>query len=137
MFHIVGEAIAPHTLERIVRTSDGGVVSFLGIVRETADDGRPVSGLFYEAFEAMAVRVFENIADEARERYGDVHLAIVHRIGELRVGEISVAVLAAAAHRAAAFDACRYAIDQLKARAPIWKQERYADGERQWKSSHG
>lgn len=137
MFRIVSEAIDPRALESIVRTSDGGVASFLGIVRERADDGRRVSGLFYESFETMAVDEFELIASEARERFGDVRLAIVHRIGELRVGEVSVGVLAAAEHRAAAFDACRYAIDQLKARAPIWKQERYADGEASWKAFHG
>ena len=76
----------------------------------------------------MALREFEIIASEARERFGDVRMAIVHRVGEVRVGEISVAVLASAAHRGAAFDACRYAIDEVKSRAPIWKRERYADG---------
>jgi molybdopterin synthase catalytic subunit len=134
MFRIVREPIEPHALETVVRSGDGGVVTFLGIVREDADDGRLVSALRYEAFESMALREFEAIAEEARERFGDVRVAIMHRIGELRVGEISVAVLAAAAHRAAAFDACRYAIDQLKERAPIWKQERYADGSALWKA---
>ena len=137
MFRIVSEAIDPRLLESIVRTSDGGVASFLGIVRGHADDGRPVSGLFYESFERMAVNEFELIAREARERFGNVRLAIVHRIGEVRVGEVAVGVLAAAEHRAAAFDACRYAIDELKARAPIWKRERYADGESRWKAFHG
>lgn len=132
MFAIVRDPIDLRELERIVRPGDGGVATFLGVVRETAGDGRPVTGLFYEAFDAMAVHEFETIAGEARERLGDVKLAIVHRVGELRVGEISVAVVAVAAHRAAAFDACRYAIDQLKSRAAIWKQERYADGNAAW-----
>lgn len=135
MFSIVREPIDHHALERIVSPRDGGVVTFLGIVRERADDGRPVNGLWYEAFEPMAIREFEAIAAEARNRFGDVRLAIVHRIGELRVGDVSVAVVAGAEHRAAAFDACRYAIDQLKTRAPIWKQERYADGDAHWKAS--
>lgn len=135
MFRIVREPIDHHALERIVSPRDGGVVTFLGIVRERADDGRPVNGLWYEAFEAMAIHEFEAIATEARSRFGDARLAIVHRIGELRVGDVSVAVVAAAEHRAAAFDACRYAIDQLKTRAPIWKQERYTDGDVQWKAS--
>ncbi len=134
MFRIVREPIDPRKLEEIVRPGDGGVVTFLGVVREDADDGRPVTALWYEAFEAMALREFEAIAGEARGRFGDVRIAIVHRIGELQVGEISVAVLAAAAHRAAAFEACQYAIDQLKSRAPIWKQERYAAGDAQWRS---
>lgn len=135
MFAIAREPIDLRALERVVRAGDGGVATFLGIVRETADDGRPVTGLRYEAFDAMATREFETIASEARERFGDVKLAIVHRVGELRVGEISVAVLAAAMHRAAAFDACRYAIDQLKQRAAIWKQELYADGDTAWKET--
>jgi molybdopterin synthase catalytic subunit len=134
MFRIVREPIEQHALETVVRSGDGGVVTFLGIVREDADDGRLVSALRYEAFESMALREFEAIAQEVRERFGDVRVAIVHRIGELRVGEISVAVLAAAAHRAPAFNACRYAIDQVKQRAPIWKQERYADGSALWKA---
>ena len=137
MFAIVRGPIEIRALEAAVRRGDGGVVTFLGIVRETADDGRPVHGLYYEAFEPMAVREFETIAAEARGRFGDIALTIVHRVGELTVGEISVAVLAAAPHRAAAFDACRYAIDQLKERAPIWKQERYADGAARWKATHG
>jgi molybdopterin synthase catalytic subunit len=132
VFAIVRDPIDPQKLERVVGSGSGGVVTFLGIVRQTAGDGRPVTGLFYEAFDAMAIREFERIAGEARDRFGDVTLAIVHRVGELRVGEISVAVLAAAAHRAAAFDACRYAIDELKSRAAIWKQERYADGDAAW-----
>lgn len=135
MFRIVCEPIDPRELETAVRAGDGGVVTFFGIVRGDADDGRAVTGLWYEAFEAMALREFETIAGEARERFGDVAMAIVHRVGELRAGEMSVGVLAAAAHRAAAFEACRYAIDELKTRAPIWKQERYATGDAQWRSS--
>ena len=134
MFRIVREAIEPRALEQIARTTDGGIVTFLGIVRDAADDGKRVSALAYEAFEPMALREFEAIASEAQDRFGEVRIAIVHRVGEVRVGEISVAVLAAAAHRDAAFDACRYAIDQLKRRAPIWKQERYADGTAQWRA---
>jgi molybdopterin synthase catalytic subunit len=135
MFAIVTEPIEPRALESIVRASDGGVATFLGIVRADGENGRIVSGLWYEAFEPMALREFETIAGEARDRFGDVRVAIVHRVGELRVGEISVAVLAAAAHRAAAFDACRYAIEELKRRAPIWKKERYAGGDAQWQAT--
>ena len=134
MFRIVSEPIEPRALEKIVRTADGGVVTFLGIVRDAADDGKHVNALGYEAFEPMALREFERIAGEARDRFGDVRMAIVHRVGDVRVGEISVAVLAAAAHRRAAFEACSYAIDQVKRRAPIWKQERYADGTAEWRA---
>lgn len=134
MFRIVRETIEPHALEQAIGSSDGAVVTFLGIVRGNDQDGKPVSALAYEAFEPMALCEFERIADEVRQRFGDVRLAIVHRIGEVRVGEISVAVLAAATHREAAFNACRYAIDELKRRAPIWKKERYADGTAQWRA---
>lgn len=135
MFYITREPIDPRTLERAVRAGDGGVVTFLGIVRARADDGRDVTGLFYEAFEPMAISVFETIAREARDRFGDVAIAVGHRVGELAVGEISVAVVASALHRGSAFDACRYAIDQLKARAPIWKKEHYAGGAAEWRAN--
>ena len=105
------------------------------MVRNRSDDGRAVLGLSYEAYEAPAVREFETIANEARERFGEVRLAIVHAVGELDVGAVAVAVGAAAEHRAAAFDACRYAIDEVKRRAPIWKKERYGGGEARWKSN--
>jgi molybdopterin synthase catalytic subunit len=134
LFRIVEEPIAPPMLDEIAGLRDGGTVTFLGIVREDSGDGRRVRALWYEACEMMALREFESIADEARHRFGGVRVAIIHRIGEVRAGEISVAVLAAAAHRAAAFDACRYAIDELKRRAPIWKKECYADGSAQWRS---
>jgi len=135
VFSIFKEPIALHSLERIARASDGGVVTFFGVVRDRESDGRAVTSLWYEAFEPMALQEFETIASEARDRFGDVNLAIVHRVGEIAVGEISVAVVAAAAHREAAFEACEYAIDQLKLRAAIWKKERYADGGSQWKAT--
>ena len=90
--------------------------------------GSRVVGLAYEAFEPMVLAVLEAIADEIEARFGVRRLAIVHRVGEVGVGEASVAIVVASPHRAAGFDACRYAIEELKARAPIWKEERYADG---------
>jgi molybdopterin synthase catalytic subunit len=117
------------------RSGDGGVVTFVGVVRDTAEDGRSVLGLSYEAFEPMAIAEFERIAAEARERFGDLKVTIVHRIGELNAGDVAVAVVAAAPHRDAAFEACRYCIDELKRRAPIWKKERYADGQEHWKAN--
>ncbi len=136
MFAIVSEPIDPRALEGSIRdAARGGVVTFLGVVRNCADDGRAVTGLAYEAFEPMALSEFEAIAREVRDRYGDVRIAIVHRTGELAVGEIAVAVAAASPHRAMAFDACEYAINELKRRAPIWKKERYAGGGEAWKAN--
>jgi molybdopterin synthase catalytic subunit len=87
-----------------------------------------VEALEYEAHEAMALAVLATIADEAAARFDVTRLAIVHRTGEVPLGQPSIAVGAAAPHRDVAFAAARYAIDETKARAPIWKQERFADG---------
>jgi len=113
----------------------GGAVTFAGIVRAQADDGRAVRGLAYEAQTEMAIAAFEAIAREANERYGDCAIAIHHRIGELAIGETAVVVAVACAHRAAAFEACRFAIDALKERAPIWKRETFADGTAEWREN--
>jgi molybdopterin synthase catalytic subunit len=137
MFEITSNAIDVAALERSVSTDAcGGVVTFAGIVRERSDDNRPVTGLFYEAHEAMAITEFARIADEARERFGACEIAVVHRVGDLRIGEVAVAVVVASAHRGTAFHACEYVIDELKRRAPIWKKEHYADGgDSTWKSN--
>lgn len=121
--------------------ADGAVVVFAGQTRETPGTpapgqeaaaaehaGEQVDRLEYEAFEEMALPVLRTIAAEIEARF-DVHrLAIVHRSGSVAVGEPSVVIVAAAAHRAAAFDAARYAIEELKARAPIWKAEHFTSG---------
>ncbi|HLI96944.1 MAG TPA: molybdenum cofactor biosynthesis protein MoaE [Candidatus Baltobacteraceae bacterium] len=129
MFEIISAPIDLAALAHAVRSDAcGGVVTFCGIVRERSDDGRLVTGLSYEAHEAMAVAEFERIASEARKRFGAHEIAIAHRVGDLTIGEVAVAVVVASAHRGAAFDACEYVIDELKRRAPIWKKEHYADG---------
>jgi molybdopterin synthase catalytic subunit len=106
----------------------GALASFLGVVRST-HQGRAVRYLEYEAFDALAVRVFERIRDEAHAHWTDAQLAIVHRVGRLEIGEASVAIVAAAAHRAEAFAVCRYAIERVKQIAPVWKHEFFEDGE--------
>ena len=126
---------------RLAAPEDGAVVGFLGVTRRTPGTpapgqeaeaarhaGRAVEALEYEALEPMALRILGEIADEIRERFGVERLAIVHRTGEVPLGETSVAIVACAPHRAAAFEAAAYAIDETKARAPIWKAERFADG---------
>jgi MoaE-MoaD fusion protein len=127
--------------ERLAVDDDGGVVVFVGRTRRTPGtpapgqedeaarhSGRTVEGLEYEAFEPMALAVLGQIADEIEARFDVRRLAIVHRAGSVPLGEASVIVVAAAPHRDAAFAAARYAIDETKARAPIWKAERFADG---------
>ena len=110
-----------------VGSGDGALCLFLGVVRDQ-NDGRRVLRLDYEAYEDMALPLMEEIAAEARRQFGVGEVRIVHRLGRLEIGEVSVAVAAASPHRAEAFAACRYAIDTLKARVPIWKKEFYADG---------
>ena len=109
----------------------GGVVVFEGVVRNH-NDGRSVSGLAYQAYDALAVKEGERIVAEARERFDVAALTCVHRVGTLAIGDVAVFVGASAAHRGAAFDAVRHVIDEVKKHVPIWKKERYADGESEW-----
>jgi molybdopterin synthase catalytic subunit len=111
-----------------VTPADGALCLFVGVVRDH-NGGRRVLRLEYEAYEEMALLLMEKIAAEARERWRITEVRIVHRLGRLEVGEASVAVAVASPHRREAFEACRYAIDTLKAGVPIWKKEFYADGE--------
>lgn len=110
--------------------SCGGVVTFVGTVRDHAE-GRPgVTGLTYEAYEEQAVARMAAVADEARARWPDLgRLVLVHRVGHLDVGDAAVVVVASAPHRDLAFSAARFAIDAVKASVPIWKKETWAGGE--------
>jgi MoaE-MoaD fusion protein len=135
----------------VATAADGAVVLFVGQTRETAGPpspgeeeaaerhaGEQVSALDYEAFEEMALAVLREICGEAEQRFGVTRLAIVHRTGRVPLSEPSVVICAAAPHRGEAFDACRYAIEELKRRAPIWKRERYRDGDDGvWVSAEG
>ncbi len=106
----------------------GAVVSFLGQVRGE-NMGRRVVRLEYEGYEPLAVKAFQQISNEARDRWSDARLAIHHRLGTLEIGEASVAIAAASPHRAEAFAACRYAIERIKQIAPIWKHEYFEGGD--------
>jgi molybdopterin synthase catalytic subunit len=123
---LVREPIDLASLPR-AESGDGAVCLFVGVVRDL-NGGRRVLRLEYEAYEDMALPLMEKIAAEARQRWRVTDVRIVHRLGRLEVGEASVAVAVASPHRGEAFDACRYAIDTLKASVPIWKKEFYADG---------
>jgi len=107
---------------------DGAVATFAGLVRDH-NAGRRVLWLEYEAYAPLAVKAFEQIADEAAARWKDARLAIHHRTGRVEIGEPSVLIAAASPHRAEAFAACRYAIERLKQIAPIWKHEHFEGGE--------
>lgn len=109
----------------------GAVVAFEGLVRNHAD-GRPVASLEYHAYDALALSEGARVVAEARERFAVEAIYAVHRTGHLALGETAVWVGAAAAHRHDAFEACRWALDAVKARVPIWKREHYADGPAEW-----
>lgn len=115
--------------------ASGALVTFIGTVREMGDGGRAVSGLDYEAHHDLALRALGVVAAEASSRFGAAQVAIAHRVGSLSLGEPAVVVAVAAAHRGVAFDACEYAIDELKARVPIWKKEHYRDGDAHWREN--
>jgi molybdopterin synthase catalytic subunit len=108
----------------------GGVVLFVGRVRDH-DQGRDVQTLEYSAHPS-AVDKLREVCDRVAEEY-DVHaVAAVHRVGRLRIGDAAVVVATAAAHRGQAFEASRALIDTLKAEVPIWKDQHFSDGEREW-----
>jgi molybdopterin synthase catalytic subunit len=109
----------------------GAYAGFEGWVRNV-NEGRAVDALTYEAYAALAEAEGERILVEALERFAIVDAACVHRTGRLALGELAVWVGVSAGHREAAFAACRWIIDEVKARVPIWKHERYAEGEAQW-----
>lgn len=127
--------------DRLATPADGAVVVFEGRTRQTPGApapgeveaaaqlaGLPVEALEYEALEPLAGRVFGQIAAEVAERFGVDRLAVVHAVGRVTLGETSVVVVAVAPHRGRAFDAACFAIDEVKARAPIWKAEHVAGG---------
>lgn len=111
--------------------SDGAQVLFVGAVRNHAD-GRPVTGVLYEAYREMAEKVLSEIVDEALALTSGGRVAAVHRVGELSIGEASVAIAVSSAHRADAYRASRHVIEAIKERLPVWKHERYADGSEEW-----
>jgi molybdopterin synthase catalytic subunit len=132
MVKLVTEPIDFHALTEHVRRADcGGVVTFLGTVRDLTD-GRITTALDYEAHASMAEKKLAEIEADTRARWPVGEIALVHRLGHLEVGEVSVAVAVSCPHRAQAFEACRHAIDRLKEIVPIWKKENWADGSTEW-----
>jgi molybdopterin synthase catalytic subunit len=126
MVKLVHEAIDVTALQA-TSPRDGALCLFLGVVRNE-NAGRPVRYLEYEAYEEMALPQMEEIEAETRRRWPVTDVRMVHRLGRLEIGDPSVAVAVASPHRDEAFAACRFAIDTLKAKVPIWKKEFYADG---------
>lgn len=132
MVRLTHESIDYHALtDQVVRPDCGGVVLFLGTVRELTE-GKRTTALDYEAYPAMAEKQMAAIEQETRERWPVGDIGIVHRLGRLELAEVSVAIAVSCPHRMQAFEACSYAIDRVKEIVPIWKKENWADGSTEW-----
>jgi molybdopterin synthase catalytic subunit len=132
LVRVTGEPIGADEAVAFVRdVGAGGVCVFLGTVRDHSERGG-VTGLTYEAWEDLAVRRLEELGEELFAAWPLRRVAVLHRYGELALGDVSVAIAVAAEHRAEAFEACRHAIERLKADVPIWKKEHLVTGESSW-----
>ncbi|MBO0837528.1 MAG: molybdopterin converting factor subunit 1 [Actinobacteria bacterium] len=129
LIRVADEPLDPRETEAAVaRPQAGAIASFLGVVRDS-NRGEDVAYLEYEAYGEMAERELRRIAEEIGERWPGSRVAIVHRTGRLEIGEASVAISVSSPNRAAAFEACRYAIEQIKVDVPIWKKEHTRSGQ--------
>ncbi len=132
MIVITADPISPDDLRKqLFDPAAGAYCGFEGWIRNH-NDGQAVLRLEYEAYEPLALTEGEKILAEAREKYLFSQAHCVHRTGLLEIGECAVWVGVSAPHRDEAFQACRYIIDQLKVRLPIWKKEHYVDGHSGW-----
>lgn len=126
------EKLDPNALlAEIGHERDGAQVLFLGVVRNH-HQGRAVARIDYEAYEPMARKELQKIADEVAQEYGLDRVLVVHRFGRHEIGDASIAVVIGSPHRAAAFDAAKKIMDRVKTDVPIWKKEHFADGTIEW-----
>lgn len=109
----------------------GGIVTFEGRIRNH-NHGKEVTALNYECYKPMSIKVLEDITKQAKTKWNLNKAIAVHRIGNIQIGEIAVWVGVASHHRNQAFEACRFIIDEIKTKAPIWKHETYSDGTKEW-----
>lgn len=129
MFHLTAKPIDLSALVTFVtQPASGAIVTFIGTTRDH-NQGRRVLALSYEAYPGMAEKELEQIGTEAKMRWNIERMAIVHRTGHVDIGEMSVAIAVSAPHRDDAFAACRFAIEEIKRRVPIWKKELFEGGE--------
>jgi molybdopterin synthase catalytic subunit len=123
-------------LREVAGPERGGTCVFLGTVRDAPGDGA-VTGIEYSAYDGMANAELDRIVAEAAKRWPGSRIAVQHRLGLVETEEASIAIAAAAPHRAEAFDACRYVIEEVKRRLPVWKKELRADGSALWVDPQG
>lgn len=133
---VKGAVQAEEVVSALTHPAHGGQACFFGAVRNL-NHGRKVLAVSYECHIPLAMTVLEEIVNEARAKSGQELVAVViHGTEKLNVGELSVGIGVSTPHRDEAFEACRYIIEQLKVRAPIWKQEHYIDGDSDWLKGH-
>ena len=123
--------VAAELVTRLTADTCGAFVSFEGWVRNH-NEGQRVLRLEYESYKALAVKEGEKIIAEACAKFPVTHVVCLHRTGELAIGDVAVWVGVSSPHRGEAFDACRYVIDEVKLRVPIWKKEHYTNGDSGW-----
>jgi len=127
---------AAEALAFVDAPANGAGALFVGVVRDL-NQGRKVQAVSYDVFAPLAEQGFAEICAEAQQRWGaDLRLFVAHAKGRLDVGGISIVLAAGSPHRGEAFAACRYLIEEIKTRSPIWKQEHYVDGDSDWVKGH-
>ena len=132
MFDLSETTLDPHALKQsLMNKQAGACVTFDGWVRNH-NEGKEVLRLEYEAYPALALSEGKKVLSEATEKFGLLEARSIHRVGPLKIGDIAVWVGVSSAHRDESFDACRYIIDEVKHRLPIWKKEHYTDGDSGW-----
>jgi molybdopterin synthase catalytic subunit len=138
--HHVGIATSPlqaqAALQFVADPAHGASDLFVGSVRNH-NLGKVVEGVSYDVFDALALQVFATIADEARQQWGNsLNIYIEHFKGRLPIQGISILIAVSSPHRDESFKACRFVIEAIKHRAPVWKQEHYVDGDSEWVQGH-
>jgi len=133
--HITNSPLDAAAVIALVKSDTAGAVNvFVGTVRNITKN-KPVIKLEFEAYEAMALKEMNKIAQQVKERWPINAMAIHHRLGDLSIGDIPVVIAVSTPHRQQSFEACQFAIDELKKTVPIWKKEFFSDGS-QWVSAH-
>ena len=136
-FIITPDVISLQSISVIEKNHGIGAQSvFEGTVRNT-NDGHEVKRLEYECYESLAIKEGDQILEEAIEKFDLINAFCIHRVGTLEIGETAVIVVTTSGHRDQSFKGCRYIIDEVKCRVPIWKKEHYADGETEWLKGAG
>ncbi|MEE9198435.1 MAG: molybdenum cofactor biosynthesis protein MoaE [Dehalococcoidia bacterium] len=132
MIEITDKPIRPQDfIDKVSREHNGAITVFMGTVRDFADDRR-LSHMEYDAYGEMAEKTLSDIVEEAKARWHTQEIVLAHRVGRVELKDISVIIAVGTPHRAQAFEACRYIIDRIKEKAPIWKKEVDSEGRGEW-----